>query len=466
MSKKANLIIVNFLYYFAFVVSINDWWSCDIVLTRCFLYCANFFSEVEMTSNLADSLFSAQVQEDSITHLTVGAPGPSLLSRLPSLFREASESFLTEDSQFMFQYGPEAGTEHFRRELAHFLTRRYSDGGEVGEVSPGDLVLTTGATNGLHLVTSSLVRTGGLVFVENPTYFIALNILSGDMGLTVVPVNMTKQGMEVTELEESIAEAAKNQDINVTDGRFWGMIYTIPTFHNPTGVTVTRNVGERLISVAKKWKLLILCDDVYNLLNYSRTIEFSRLKALDTQGEGHVISNGSFSKILAPGVRLGWLEAPRHIVAKLSSSGVLLSGGAQNNLMSGMVTSLMTLGHLDTHLDHSLRVYGERMDLAVRILGTGLPPSWSLSHPGGGYFLWIQTDQLDLENFINWLKNEKKITVMPGNFASPNSHLERLDKECFKNSFRISIAYYDLAELEKACNDLCCASTEFVKQSS
>ena len=135
----------------------------------------------------------------------------------------------------MFQYGPVAGTEHFRQELAEFLTRRYGD-----NINKDELILTTGATNGLHLVTSSLVRSGGVVFVENPSYFIALNILSGDMGLTVVPVNMAEQGLDVEELERGIAEAVKNHDITVQDGRFWGMIYTIPTFHNPTGASTTR----------------------------------------------------------------------------------------------------------------------------------------------------------------------------------------------------------------------------------
>ena len=76
--------------------------------------------------------------------------------------------------------------------------------------------------------------------MENPSYFIALNILSDDMGLTVVPVNMAEQGLDVEELERGIAEAVKNHDITVQDGRFWGMIYTIPTFHNPTGASTPR----------------------------------------------------------------------------------------------------------------------------------------------------------------------------------------------------------------------------------
>ena len=405
-----------------------------------------------------DSLFSATVSAaDSATHLTVGAPGPSLLAALPPLFQEAATHFLGEQATnpHMFQYGPELGTATFRQELAAFLSRRYGD-----PVAADQLVLTTGATNGLHLVTSRLVRPGGVVFVENPTYFIALNLLSGDMGLEVVPVDMLRDGVDIAALERSVERAAAGRSVETEAERHWGAIYTIPTFHNPTGVTLGRQRGEQLIAVARRWNLLVVCDDVYNLLSYS-PLAVSRLKTLDTAPGGLVISNGSFSKILAPGVRLGWLEAPPRLVAALASSGVLLSGGSQNNVMSGLVTSLLSLGHLDTLLDTAIATYSQRMEAAVSILQSGLPASWSVLNPRGGYFLWIETDIEDLKSFVSWLRTKKKILVMHGSHASPNTHLEKREENCCMNSFRVSIAYYDLPKLEYACNDLCSAAKEY-----
>ena len=138
-----------------------------------------------------DSLFSCRPGDSSI-HLTVGAPGDEILKLLPQLFQEATNHSLSQTQAGLFQYGPELGTRQFRSELSKFLAQRYGD-----PVAAEHLVLTCGATNGLHLVTSCLVRQGGVVFVENPTYFIALNILHGDMGLDVCPVDIKEDGIDV-----------------------------------------------------------------------------------------------------------------------------------------------------------------------------------------------------------------------------------------------------------------------------
>jgi len=403
-----------------------------------------------------DSLFSCRPGDSSV-HLTVGAPGDELLTKLPPLFHEATSHCLSQTGAGLFQYGPELGTKQFRTELAKFLSLRYGE-----PVAADHLVLTCGATNGLHLVTSCLVKQGGVVFVENPTYFIALNILHGDMGLSVCPVDINQDGIDVEVLEESIKTVAANHDTKTDDGRYWGMIYTIPTYHNPTGITMTQSVGENLIKIAKKYNLLVLCDDVYNLLSYDE-LPFSRLKCLDKDFEvGNVISNGTFSKILAPGVRMGWLEAPSHVVKKLKESGVLLSGGSQNNLMSGTVTSLLQLGSLDRLLDESIKIYKERMDEAVDILQHHLPSNWTVKHPGGGYFLWIETDVNNIEDFTTWLQQEKNLVVMKGQLASPFTHLQTTNGNCFSNCFRISIAYYELKAIVSACRHLCDAAKQFI----
>ena len=154
-------------------------------------------SEIE-----TDSLFS-QVIGDTKINLSIGAPGPDLLSKLSPMFSEGCSNVLSRGSDSLFQYGPETGTKLYRRELSQFLSSRYGS-----PVHPDQLILTTGATNGLHLAVSSLVKRGGLVFVENPTYFIALDILKKDLGLEVVPVDMTEDGVDVESLESKIKSAA------------------------------------------------------------------------------------------------------------------------------------------------------------------------------------------------------------------------------------------------------------------
>jgi len=410
--------------------------------------------ETSETDTAWDSLFTGRV-DSSLINLTIGAPGQSILSSLPSLFLSASSHRLSCNLGSLFQYGPEVGIRQYRVELAKFLSRRYS-----GKVLEDELVLTCGATNGLHLVTSRLVKQGGTVFVEDPTYFIALSLLSGDMGLNVVPVRMKENGIDIEHLEEMVAiEAAKN--VGDKTDRFWGMIYTIPTFHNPTGVTFTAETGKRLIQIAKKAGLLVFCDDVYNLLAY-KELEVSRLKSLDDMTDrGCVISSGTFSKILAPGVRLGWLEAPVHLVKMLVNSGVLLSGGSQNNYVSGIVTSLMELGLVDQQVDMCIKVYRERMDSAVGILEKSLPEGWKVKHPHGGYFLWVVGNRGNLDGFCQWLEQEKGVVVLLGSKASPYSYMGKMETGNTSNCFRISIAYYEVDKIVEGCKTLCEALKEF-----
>lgn len=397
-----------------------------------------------------DSLFSGRVSDSSL-HLTVGAPGHSLLTQLQPHLRAGTDHMLTQTS--LLQYGPELGSCQYRAELARFLTRHYGD-----TVDPDQLVLTTGATNGLHLVTSVLLQRSAVVFLENPTYFIAQSIIADDMGHKIVPVNINNHGIDLVDLEDNIKKNMKHVTAE-SSGRYWGMIYTIPTFHNPTGISMQKCVGENLIKLARKYNLLILCDDVYNLLNYqTRTPEFSRLKVLN-HDQDCVISNGTFSKILAPGVRLGWIEAPDNVVKQLKQSGVLLSGGSQNNLMSGTVSGMMKSGLMDQSLQNSIKIYADRMRAVVDVLQSNLPSSWSVEHPGGGYFLWINTDVPDLTRFIKWLESEKKIVVMGG-------HLAASKENCFKNCFRISIAYYDQPILVETCLNLCDATKEYFNMTS
>jgi DNA-binding transcriptional MocR family regulator len=285
------------------------------------------------------------------------------------------------------------------------------------------------------------------VFVEDPTYFLALGLLSGDLGLRVVPVGMDGEGLDLHQLEEVVVREKAAQQVE--EGRFWAMVYTIPNYHNPTGLTMSKRRGRGLIQLAARHDMLVLCDDVYNLLSYSPA-PYSRLRALEEGTEACVISNGSLSKVLAPGVRLGWIEAPPAVLVRLAGSGLIQSGGCMNQVTSATATSLVSLGLLDAQLETCLSIYSGRMDSAVAALRGGLPPGWTVAHPGGGYFLWVTGPGGDLSAFCSHLK-ERGVAVLPGARAGATSGA----------SFRLSVAHYSEERIVAACGDIATAAFSF-----
>lgn len=136
-----------------------------------------------------------------------------------------------ENSSYLFTYGPTDGTQIFRTKLAEFLTTGYQE-----KVHSGDLCLTAGATNGLHLILSTLVDLDGFVFLDEVTYMIALEAISEFSSLKIVPVKLNDDGVDLADLEEKLKEKRFSPHPKKI---FWGIYYTIPTYHNPTGILFT-----------------------------------------------------------------------------------------------------------------------------------------------------------------------------------------------------------------------------------
>lgn len=207
---------------------------------------------------------------------------------------------------FLFQYGPSDGTFGVRNEIAKYLSDMYK-----GPVLPEDLVITTGATQGLHLIISTFVDFEGYIFIDEAVYFIAIDVFRQFPTLKILPLRLTDDGIDLEQFEEIL----KNNQFQTKGKLFWGMYYAIPTYHNPTGITFSENMCKSLVKLARKYDILIACDDVYNILNYKDSSSpAKRLYAHDIENgsdfKGHVISNGTFSKTIAPGIRMGWIEAP------------------------------------------------------------------------------------------------------------------------------------------------------------
>ncbi|XP_037936438.1 uncharacterized protein YER152C [Teleopsis dalmanni] len=396
------------------------------------------------------------VYKCDVLNLSVGTPGSDLLEQCCENFKIASVHRMNleknKNNAYLFQYGPTPGIEEARNAIATFCTDKYQS-----EVKSDDMIITSGATQGLHFVLTTLVDLNGVVFIDEVTYMIALDAIKQIDTLQIIPIPLTDEGVDLSRFE-CILEEKKFKPKNK---EFWGIYYSIPVYHNPTGLLFSEAVCEGLVKLARKYDFLICCDDVYNILNYCGNAPPKRLYAYDKNTDpdfrGNVISNCSFSKILGPGLRLGWIETSPRIRTILLKSGVIRSGGCFNNYTSGILTSLFELGLAQTQISCWKEIYNERMVATCAIFQKHLPVGCSIKSPGGGYFIWISLPiNTDASDFLQFCKREEKIIFIPASAFS-------LDGKAKKNCFRISIGFHSTERLIDGASRICSAITRFLK---
>ncbi|XP_053989998.1 2-aminoadipate transaminase isoform X1 [Hylaeus volcanicus] len=403
--------------------------------------------------HLFDGDDAFNVYKDNFTNLSVGAPGPDLLQHCTEMIQRATDHRLEEERKegkyYLFQYGITAGLWECRKELAMFLTRQYGD-----PVSRENLILTCGASHGLQLLLNTIVSPNGIIFVEEVTYMIALDAFKQFPLMKIVTVPMKNDTVDVDAFEEIVTKEKKNGNFLLSDEKlFWAMFYTIPTFHNPTGRTLPLESCKRLIEIARNNSILVVCDDVYNLLYYGngnpphRLFFYDNLEDPNYKG-GNIISNCSFSKILSPAIRFGWMECPAKIAKIFRSSGILRSGGAVNHYISGVITSLLHLKIEDKYLDYIINIYRERLSVLCNVLDQYLPKCCSYYRPEGGYFVWIHLPPgINANDFIKWCQEKHNISAIPGARFSYTG-------KC-NNFLRLSIGFHNKEALKTASTTLC-----------
>ncbi|XP_018049807.1 PREDICTED: 2-aminoadipate transaminase-like isoform X1 [Atta colombica] len=398
-----------------------------------------------------DPIFN--VYNEEATNLSVGAPGPDLLKHCAEILNKSTQHRLEEEKKegkyFLFQYGITAGLWECRDELAKFLTRRYGN-----SVMREHLILTCGASHGLQLLLNTILSPNGIIFVEEVTYMIALDAFKQFPLMRIVTVPMKDDIVDLDALEKIIIEEKTKSNFFLNDQKiFWAMFYTIPIFHNPTGMTLLPDQCKRLVEIARNNSIVVACDDVYNLLYYEQGFPPRRLFFYDDPQDsnykgGNIVSNCSFSKILSPAIRFGWLECSARIVNIVKTSGIMCSGGGVNHYVSGIIASMLHENLEDEYLDRIIRIYKERLDTLCATLNQFLPNCCSYRRPGGGYFVWIHLpSDVDATKFIKWCQKEKKVSAIPGARFSYTGKA--------KNFLRVSISFHTKEVLETATQTLC-----------
>ena len=377
-----------------------------------------------------DGEFPQSPATEEILDLRVGQPAPSLLP-LDLIEAAARDRLCPGRDPLVLQYGVAQGYLGFREALAAFLREQTGD-----DVRPETLAATAGISSALGMCAQVFARPGARVACGDPTYFLARHILE-TAHLRPVGIPVDSRGMDVEALK-----VALDRGLEIA------FVYVIPSFHNPCAVNLDPARAERLIELAVEHDFLIVADEPYPMLHFEPAFRPPTMMSYD-RGRARVVSLGSFSKILSPGLRLGWLHAEPPLVERFLEHGVLRSGGALNPVVSSLVHGAMQSGALAEHLSRLRRELGRRARALTRALEHHLP-ELDTSCPEGGYFLWGELPGgIDTTELLEHARAHHGVGFAPGARCA-------IDRD-LSSSLRLSFSFYEEAELEEAAARLAAA---------
>ena len=342
-------------------------------------------------------ILKAPKDADTIT-LAAGNPAPETFP-VADLARFAADIF-ANDSTTALQYGATDGYEPLRRAVAERQKTVWGIGKSVadGDSFNDTTIIVSGGNQGIELAAKVFCNEGDTVICENPTFIGGLNAFRS-CGYNTVGVPIEDDGMNVEALEETIKANPKAK-----------LLYIIPTFQNPAGITTSLEKRKAIYEVCKKYGLMILEDNPYGELRFAGE-EIPTIKSFDT--EGLVIYCSSFSKILSAGMRVGFVVAPEEVAAKMVVA--KQSEDVHTNQFFQMLCyKFMTECDLDAHIAMIRQVYGRKCRLMLDCLEKELPAAVKFTRPEGGLFIWVTLpDGVDATAFLKACMAEK-LMIVPG----------------------------------------------------
>lgn len=359
-----------------------------------------------------------QVARPGVVSLAGGLPAVDLFPA--PAYGEAVRRLLADPRSM--QYGPSSS--ELKERVVEVMRRRGVD------CRAEEILITTGAQQALDVAVRAFVNVGETVAVERFTYAGFREVLAPlQTSLLTLPSGLD-EGLDVEALERRLLAGARPR-----------LVYVIPDAHNPLGVSLAREARERLVALAHDYDFVILEDDPYGLLCCDG--EFERpLAALDSE---RVVHAGTFSKILAPALRIGWLRAPAPLVETLAA--VKEIGDLECSRLSALaVARLLENLDLDRHLDLLRATYRRRRDAMLEALADHLPTGCAFTVPGGGMFVWVELPQgTDGERLLERTLAERKIAFVPG-----AAFADAADRAAPRNAARLSFSRLEPEGLREA----------------
>lgn len=347
-----------------------------------------------------------------------GLPAPDVFP--VAEFQEACNQVLKNAGSQALQYGPTEGYLPLREMIARH-TSRYGI-----QITPNNVLLTSGSQQALDLLGKIFINPGDRILVESPTYLGALQAWNA-YGAEYVPVPIDEFGMIPEALEEALRVGPK-------------FIYALPNFQNPSGVTLSLERRHRLLQLAEEHGVPIIEDDPYGQLRYEGehkpalvVLDGQLHASQDGHYRGNIIYLSTFSKILAPGIRLAWVIAPPQVIDKLvqAKQGADLHTSTFNQMVAYEVSRG---GFLDQHIRTIREVYGARRDVMLQALDQYCPPQVLWTRPEGGLFLWATfPDWMDATDVFNEAL-KRKVAFVPGESFFPHGEIKNCARLNFSNA--------------------------------
>jgi 2-aminoadipate transaminase len=348
-----------------------------------------------MRSSAMRDLMALTERDDVIT-LAGGLPDTSTFP--PDSYAALMRTVATESCARALQYGPTEGFTLVKQCIATVMAA------ESMPVDPDEILVTTGGQQVIDLVCKTLLDPGDVVVAEAPTYPGAIPTFSAYQA-DVVQVTMDNDGMRTDELASTL-------DALEAAGRRPKFIYTVPNFHNPAGVTLSLQRRRELVRIAAERELLVLEDNPYGLLRY----EGEPLPTLYSLDSDFVIYASTFSKILSPGVRLGWAVAPAPIAAKMQI-GKAASDLCSSSISQYFVAAYFQSGPWEDYVRSLVEIYRRRRDVMLDALAEHFPREAEWTRPRGGLFIWAtMPEYIDTTDLLARALRDR-VAFVPGRAA-------------------------------------------------
>ncbi len=333
--------------------------------------------------------------------LAGGLPNPKAFP--VEIISECLDKVFKNDIHSALQYGASEGYPKLRKVLAERMISK-----KKVQCCKDDVLITNGSQQVLHLLSLILLNKGDTFIAGSPTYLAAIQVFHS-FGAKCEPIPVEEDGMDLDSLRRNIRRLYR-LDIHPK------FIYTVPTFQNPSGVTMSAEKRKALLDLASEYDLLIIEDDPYGELRFEGDLA-PPIKSLDKVGR--VVYMSTFSKILAPGFRLGWTVAHKDILNKL----VLTKQGADlctNTFSQYVAHEYIAGGYLDKHIENIRDMYKRKRDVMLEALEEHFPEDVTWTRPNGGMFLWVTLPKhINARNmFSKALK--KKVAFVVGDTFFPD----------------------------------------------